>query len=386
MKNIVIDAIPLLGKISKGTGVSKYISELLLNLFSLDKDNHYMLLFRTKYSSRYIKSVIEEYLSTANVSIKQTYILNRIIEFFWMKNNKKIPFFDPIPKDTDVFISTYYMTPPMGKYSIVSFVYDIIPLRVKEYSNISNEVAEKIYKTIMRSNYILTISEFSKTDILNYFGCYDKKIEVIYPGVGRIFNEPFKMNFESVISKYGIKDKFIFYAGVWGRHKNVLNLVRSFEIAKNWGIPHMLVLGGRKTAGDDDVYNKICEVIRNSKYKDDIIITDFIPEEDLPYFYQSCSVFCFLSLYEGFGMPVLEAMSCGAPVIVSNRSSLPEVIGDAGLLVDPENIEQIAVSILKVVSDKKLREEMSKKGKERARKFSWKDSAKKLMKVINELI
>jgi len=143
-----------------------------------------------------------------------------------------------------------------------------------------------------------------------------------------------------------------------------------------------LVVTGRKGW----LYKEILEKIQKSSSSQDIIFTDFIDDEDLPFLYSGAEMFLYPSLYEGFGLPVLEAMACGTPVIASNLSSLPEVIGEAGILIDPLNVEEIVQAMEKLSKDKRLQEELQKKGLERAKLFSWERAAEETMELYKEML
>jgi glycosyltransferase involved in cell wall biosynthesis len=162
-------------------------------------------------------------------------------------------------------------------------------------------------------------------------------------------------------------------------NKNIPRLIKAFSLLKKERkISHQLVIVGKKYIG----YEAILRAFHESAASDDIILTGYVPTEELPLLISGADVFVFPSLYEGFGLPPLEAMACGTPVITSNVSSLPEAVGDAGILVDPYNIREIAEAMYRVISDGNLREQMRRKGLERARLFSWHKAAKEMLRLF----
>ena len=184
---------------------------------------------------------------------------------------------------------------------------------------------------------------------------------------------------KAVVGSYGIDREYILYTGTLEPRKNIVSLIRAFDaIKKESGIPHRLVIAGKKGWLFDDIFSAVEEL----GLVDEVIFTGYVPGEDLPYLYNGASLFAYPSKYEGFGLPPLEAMACGCPVVSSNSSSLPEVVGDAGLMVAPEQTNDLArEAMLKVLSDSSLRDSMRCRGLERAAMFSWKRCARETLDV-----
>ena len=172
-------------------------------------------------------------------------------------------------------------------------------------------------------------------------------------------------------TKYGITKKVILFVGGIDLRKNPSSLVRAFAMLKSLHKSHTLVL----TGGFGDHYKSIRARLREWGVEDDVVFPGYIPGEELADFYRQAEVFVYPSLYEGFGLPVLEAMACGVPVITSNVSAMPEVVGDAAILVEPNNIKDLAASIERVLADTALRQSLMEKGLRRSQLFSWKKAA-----------
>ena len=231
------------------------------------------------------------------------------------------------------------------------------------------------------SDKIIAVSDNTAKDILEIFKVPPEKIEVIYNGVDPNFR---RMNrkecIEKIKSKYAMANPFLLYVGILTHpQKNLLRLIEAFDVARKTH-PVDLVLIGNRGKDSHLIFDKIRELGLENRVK----CPGYITDDDLPAFLNAAQAFCFPSLYEGFGLPVLEAMKCGCPVVTSNTSSLPEVVGDTGITVNPYDVEEIASAISKVLSlNEKQREEFAGPAVKRAEKFSWESGARKLIDLIN---
>lgn len=230
---------------------------------------------------------------------------------------------------------------------------------------------------------IITISQNSKKDIIRLLKIPENKIEVIYHGINSAFRRIVDgQGFASLRDKYGIRERFIFTLGAVGKRKNIETLLEVFaQLKKSNLIKHQLVITGIQEAGINEFLRKI----KALGLQNEVIITTYVPEDDLVALYNHTDLFLYLSLYEGFGFPVLEAMTCGAPVIASSVSSIPELVQDAGILVDPRNTDEIGEAILAILNNKNLREELSEKGFKQVKKFSWEKAARQTLDVYKQM-
>ncbi len=239
------------------------------------------------------------------------------------------------------------------------------------------------------SDKIITDSEFSKSEIIRYTGIDTGKLRVIPCGIDK---KTFKLiedkvSLQHIKASYNLPEQFILFVGNLKPHKNLTTLLRAFDILINENaVDCGLVIVGKKEgfiSGDSDIRTMI-ENSRNLRER--VILTGYIEDKDVPVIYNLASVFVWPSLYEGFGLPPLEAMACGCPAIVSDIASIREVCGEAAYYVDPYDADYMAQCILKVLSDETLRQYLREKGAERSKLFSWEDSAGKLVDVFMEVM
>jgi len=233
---------------------------------------------------------------------------------------------------------------------------------------------------IRKATQIITISQSTKNDLIRHYGIPSPKIHVIYPYVHPRFVES-----RATRSGLGLTlpSKYILYVGTIEPRKNIASLVDAFALIKvREHLDHYLVIVGKKGWAYQDVFKKV----ESLGLQRDIVFMGYIPDEQLPAVYAGADLFVYPSLYEGFGLPVLEAMACGVPVVASHSSSLPEVIGDAGILVPPSNVAEIASAIMRVVRDEGLREEMSQRSLLRAKELSRERFVGQTLQVYKEVL
>ena len=275
------------------------------------------------------------------------------------------PRFSPVPTVVSVMDLSYLHYPKLFKQS------DLYQLR--NWTAYSVKQARKVF----------TISRASKNDIIKYYQIKPERIVVTYPGY------KFKNTMQSsklLTEKYGIKGSYILFVGTVQPRKNLVRLIEAFSRIKRDSSSSaegdiQLVIVGKKGW----LYEEIYEAPKKFGVEDKIKFLNYVPDEDLPVLYKNAHVFVLPSLYEGFGLPVLEAMAQGCPVVISNTSSLPEVGGDAAVYIDPENVESIVEGIEKVLGDTKYRQSLIKKGREQVKKFSWEKTARETLKVLEEV-
>lgn len=262
-------------------------------------------------------------------------------------------------------------------------IHDLTPFIVPEYHPLSRSLLYKalLGRTLKFADRIIAVSEQTKKDLINAMNVPEEKIKVIYEAANEQFMPMDKAYCRNSLSRYNITDPFILYVGTLEPRKNIPKLIKAFYKIKKLGINHKLVIAGKKGWN----YKEIFETIKNLKLQTDVLFTGYMPEEDLPILYNAADLFVYPSLYEGFGLPPLEAMACGTPVITSNTSSLPEVVGDAGVIVDPCNVGGLANVMYEVLINESLREDMRTKGLERARMFSWERTAKETLQAYEGL-
>jgi glycosyltransferase involved in cell wall biosynthesis len=219
-----------------------------------------------------------------------------------------------------------------------------------------------------RAKLVLTVSEFTKKCLMEYYGLDERKIVVTYHGISSIYRparDPAAL--ERIRVKYNLPERFVLYVGKIQARKNLPRLLAAFSsLVRQGSLPHHLVLVGKRTWTSEETFASIDSLGLTGR----VIVTGEVPLDELALLYAAAEMFVFPSLAEGFGLPPLEAMACGTPVISSNATSLPEVVGDAGILIDPYDVDALARAILEVASTERLRRELGEKGIARAATFS----------------
>ncbi len=231
----------------------------------------------------------------------------------------------------------------------------------------------------MNSKKIITISQSSKNDIIKFYKVPENKVRVVHLGLKEI-----KMD-SSVksIEEFGVKGKFILFVGTLQPRKNIIRLIQAYSLLpQTLKDSHQLVIIGKKGW----LYDEILATPQKYGVEDRTLFLDYITDVDLPSFYKKAAIYVLPSLYEGFGLPILEAMRYGCPVLTSNVSSLPEAGGDAAIYFDPENTEDIEEKMEKVLTDHDLRIKMKEKGLSHYKKFTWDKAAHEVLNVVEDVL
>jgi glycosyltransferase involved in cell wall biosynthesis len=286
----------------------------------------------------------------------------------------------------DLFHAPHYVVPPLTTTRFVVTIHDCIHLRFPQY--LPSRAALYYAKTMMstaarRSRRVLTVSQASKEDILHYLKIPAEKVEVIYNAIDtRLTGEPTPEDVARVRERFLLTAPFVLYTGNIKPHKNVDRLIEAFSLLRKQSSADVKLL----IIGDDvSKYPNLRRLVHRFQLHQHVRFLGFVPDATLAVLYRLASVFVFPSLYEGFGLPPLEAMAAGAPVITSNVSSLPEVVGDAALLIDPMNPADIAGAMARVLNEPALRDDLVRRGRERVKAFSWERSVARVRQVYSEL-
>jgi glycosyltransferase involved in cell wall biosynthesis len=228
---------------------------------------------------------------------------------------------------------------------------------------------------------IIAISASTKCDITKLLGISDKKVDVVPCGVHEDFQPVENQQaLGNLRSKRHLPERIILFVGTIEPRKNLIALLKGYALLKKRISPPRLVIAGAKGWHHEEVFSAVEELSLGK----DVIFPGYIPQEELSLWYSAAELFIYPSLYEGFGLPPLEAMACGTPVITSNTSSLPEVVGEAGILVNPHSVEEIAAAMQRLLTDVNLRADMRKKGLSKAREFSWQKAARGTVRVYEQ--
>jgi glycosyltransferase involved in cell wall biosynthesis len=357
-------------------GIGQYASELLkkLNEYS-SSDIHFRV---------YLKSAPNEHMPTVSKSWEY-----RVVKppRFWTQIGLPFHLYTTADKPDVFFSPTHYaprFCPVPSVISIMDMSFEYFPElfakkdlhQLQSWTRYSAKNAAKI----------LTISEASKSDIIKFYNVPEDKVVVTHLGVREVESSKYNvLSMESLQDKYKINKPYILFVGTLQPRKNIERLVEAFSKlrTKNQELSNYdLVVIGKKGW----LYEPILAAPKKFGVEDSVKFLDFVPDEDMPAFYKNAECYVLPSLYEGFGLPVLEAMKYDCPVITSNISSLPEAGGDAAVYFDPKDVQDITNKIAMVLSDSALQKDMIKKGREQLKKFSWEKTAKETLSVLQQVV
>jgi glycosyltransferase involved in cell wall biosynthesis len=284
----------------------------------------------------------------------------------------------------DLLHSPHFMMPLWSPCPAVVTIHDVIYLACKE--DLPSWAGRLYYRRMMaastrRAQKIITCSEFSRDDIVRWLQVDPARIEVIYPGVSPVFQpETDQQEIATVLSRYRIALPYILYAGIYKPRKNHAGLLRAFREFLSAGVEAQLVIAGPMDNGEAILKNLAQELgIANH-----VVLTGPVDDSELKVLYSAARVYACPSLYEGFGFTVLEAMACGAPVVCSPRTSLPEVAGEPAMYADPVDPEKFAEALARVFSDDQLRAELILKGRKHCERFNWARTAAQTIAIYEQ--
>jgi glycosyltransferase involved in cell wall biosynthesis len=358
------------------TGVGRYTSNLCKSILKTDGKNDYFL-----YSPGRMDNTIIADRTRIRIKKTGTTLQNNTLRILW--EQVALPF-DSLNDRLDLFHYTDHALSRLQRTRpIIITVHDIAYIRFPWLLNKSRQIYKKyILKTsIKKADIIIADSYSTKRDIVEFFRIKEEKIKVVYLGVESRFCPV--SNVEEYRLRNNLPSKMVLNVGTLEPRKNVVALIKAFKELKGRGLKdYKLVIAGDKGW----LYKRIFDEVKSNGLQKEVLFLGIVEDEDLPMLYNCADIFVYPSLYEGFGLPPLEAMACGIPVITSNTSSLPEVIGNAGIMVDTDDINALCEAMYNVLKDKELWHQMSNKGLERAKLFSWEETAKKVLEIYNEVL
>ena len=396
------------------TGIGTYIKYLIGNLLALDYLNQYVIfLFPSEVKN------FKFQISNFKNKVKNFKIVEVNSHWYGWKEQLVLPW-QMIKEGVDLMHFPHFNMPILYPGKFVVTIHDLTPKffpghKIGKYWHRRKAFDFVFSSALKRSEKIIAVSNYTKNEILKYYDITEEKIKVIYEGVklnfqflptgsrvldriGTISN----FQFHDLKQKYKITKPFIFYTGVWRDHKNLVGLIKAFNIlTKKYKLNYQLVLGGK----EDSYYPEVRQTweklglkvnnLNNQQFNHktikpffdyDIICPGFIPENELPLFYQAADLFILPSFSEGFGLVGVEAMGFRLPVAASRVTSLPEVFGEAALYFDPIDIEDMAKKMRQVLSSEELKEKLISKGSERIKRYSWERTAEETLKIYEEIL
>ncbi|MEH2214079.1 glycosyltransferase family 4 protein [Nostoc sp.] len=386
MLKIVVDTTPV---DSKPSGVGFYIANLICALDVLQKEENFQLgvVYQPGLKNwlrgdfifpECFKNSSQQYLLPLPLRISDLLLA--------LAFKPSLSYFEKYFGSPDILHGTNYSVYPCQNSLKVMNIYDLTFIKYPNYTDsVVKTYTKRVKRCLQWTDLVLTISESSKKDIIEYLEVDPKKVYVT-PLASRYYSNYLSEEIAQGLEKqanYDFSKPYLLFVSTIEPRKNINTIITAFNFLKEkYKIEHQLILIGKKGWN----YEPIFAAIENSPWASQIHHLNYLSNELVALFYSKADVFVYPSYYEGFGLPVLEAMTLGAPTISSNTSSIPEVAGDAAILIDPSDSVQLAEAILKVISDSQLRQELIIKGRERAKLFSWERTAKETLKAYRAII
>ncbi len=375
---ILFDARVLLNE--KHTGIEEY-SINLLNAFLNLQNEVEVSLFVNGFSSEKLKN------KSKRCRVFAFDVPNKIFDIFTFFSLLKID--ELVKYNFDLFFSPHFLSAPLNKSKKRALVvHDLSFFYYPEFFSLKQKIWHKInsiQREIKRSDLIFAVSQSTQGDILRFFPDAKNKTFLVYPGVANGFEpkdkDKYQKQFFKIRKKYNLPERFILYLGALEPRKNLITLVKAFEKIADKNNINLVFAGGFGWMFED-----LKSYIEKSKIKEKIFFTGRVDQQDKVFLYNLAEIFIYPSFFEGFGLPVIEAMSCKIPVISSFTSSLPEVVGDAGMLVSPYDVFELANAMEILLEDKRLRDFYAQKGYQRSQNFKWERSAKRILDLIKDIL
>ena len=355
-------------------GVSEYINNLLPELFRLGA-KHRFILFRN--SLKKSRQDYHKFLEYKNVSIKSFRFPNKFL--FFTSRFVSWPKIDKLLGGVDTLFCPHFFSAPVSKNcrKIITF-HDLSFVNFPEFFDFKRRIWHKLLspkKQAKNADYIISVSNSTKQDLVNFYNVPPEKISTVYLGINK------KLLNDRLIKVKNLPHNYILSLSVIGPRKNLISLIRAFNVLKqdsNFGNTHLVLAGGFERF----YKKKIKKEIKKSPYLDKIILLGQVSEKQKVVLYKNAQLFVYPSLYEGFGLPPLEAMYCGVPTVVSHNTSLQEATGGAALLIDPYRPKILAKHIKDILTDKRLYNDLLYKGRKQAEKFDWEKTAKETLDIL----
>ena len=343
------------------------IRNLLEEILSQNKEDFFYVFLRKSDKKKYFP-FLRENVRTVYVTTFTNAFTNIFILPFYFRN-----------LDLDIVLFQNFPS-PFCKSKSINYIHDILFLDYPQYFTIIERIYFWPIKFLTRKcDHIITISNNEKSRIIKHKLASEEKITVVYHGVNKKYNPNYsESQRQSIEKKLSLPRKFILYIGRINRRKNIETLIRALNQTDEM---HLVIVGKKDNQNID-----LMKMIGKLNIQDRVIFTGHLADNDTPLLYAMANIFCFPSFAEGFGLPPVEAMASGTPVIVSNTTVMPEICGDACLYFDPKNIGELASQIKKLTKDEDLYSKLKEKGIERAKSFSWSKAAHKINRVFQKII
>lgn len=369
--------------ILENTGVGRIAYNLVKNILILDQKNEYLLIGNFYRNRDLNQKKLENFVKSTNnqrAKILITHIPDKIRDYLFGTNFPAKLLFR---KKFDLYFALFAAhVPKNGFRKNFCVIYDFVfnKFAQTQGAKFSRYYYKRTKNAAQKSQKLLCISQSTQRDLMKLFGVAGTRAEIVYPAVNTQIFFPKKGKSLKTQAKFSITKPYILSVGTLEPRKNLERLIDAYlMLPEGLQSKYQLVLAGKSGWQNSQLLQKI-----NALPKSKLIRTDYVSDEELAELYSNAQVFVYPSLYEGFGLPILEAMACGAPVISANNSSMPEVLGDAGLLVNSMSTQEISLAIEKILSNKDLQNSLSIKGLKQAQKFSWEKAAQETINLFNK--
>lgn len=380
---VLVDGTPFL--IEK-TGIGHYTENLVAHLRRVAPELEISLFALSLRGGHRLKRMP----AMEGVEVKGYNLPANFLYYTWWTRTSLFPA-ETLAGDFDIFHATNYQAPALRRARLVTTVHDINFVRFPEMQSkgIRRFIAA-MPRLLERSRVVLADSRFTADELREEYRLEEERVRVVYPGLSPVFlREPDEEEVETALRAYCLEPPYLAYIGNLHPRKNLVTLVEAFARLRARGLEHRLAVIGGGGLGrlNNSEYRKLTQRVRDLGLDEAVVFTGYVPDERLVSLLRKADMLVFPSIYEGFGLPPLEAMACGVPVITSRRSSLPEVVGDAALLLDdPLNAEEIAGSVERLLSDGELRSRLVQEGRRRAAAFTWERAAKEVAAIYSEVV
>lgn len=364
----------------QGGGIGRLTRDLLTALSRLDNETAYKLFVSGATSEKMPPAL------ATNFQWKPTSLSPKWLARIWHRTRLPLPV-EVFTGQIDLFHATDFTLPPtLPKTKTIVTVHDLSFVRVPNTASPSLKayLDTVVPRSVRNATHVIADSQATKDDLIDLYGIDRNKITVLLSGIdSRFLFVDSVDSYMTMRNKYKLSNRpYIFTIGTIQPRKNYSRLIQALKILRDTGYDLQLVIAGGKGWLEDEMYKTLAE----TKLEDYVKLIGFADDEDVAELYSGAECVAFPSLYEGFGFPVLESMACGTAVVTSNVSSLPEVAGNAALMVDPYNVEAIADAIQRIIDDNSLKQTLIERGFEQAKKFTWENSARNLQTIYQTVL
>ncbi len=367
----------------QGAGIGRYTRALIGELLRLDRENRYILLFPAGFPGRPAPFLAHlRHLDHPHLQLRPLPLSDRYLAILWQRLGLPLPV-ELFCGRLDLFYSPDFVLPPQLAGRRLLTVHDLAFLVHPECAVPSLEwyLRRAVPRSIARADLLLADSEHTRQDLIRLLGVSPERVEVLYPGVEPAFRPLGQAALEEVRARYGLPGRFLLTVGTIEPRKNLPRLLEALS-----GLPERLRLPLVVVGRPGWLYQETFAAVERYGLQGEVRFLGFVPQEDLPALYNLALALVYPSLYEGFGLPPLEAMACGTPVLAGCVSSLPEVVGEAAVLVDPADVSSIREGLRRLLEDDELRARLRKEGLARAREFTWEKAAVRLREMMEYVV